>query len=625
MKTMRAKLVLLIAMVQICLGILLTGLAYIQMRSALIDQVHSEMSATANGYANDIKNWVTGKMQTISALAPMGLSADPMPFLRQARESAGFDLTYAGYSDKRMLYSDGRLKKPDYDPTVRPWYKAAESTGRPGVSQPYVDFDTNQLVLTFYAPIKENGIIKGVVGGDMFIDSIVKTVLSIKIHNTGYAFLTDKSGIIIAHPDQKLTLKPLTDLTPDLNTEKLSLLAKSETINSVDIDGKQMFIHVLPINGTDWYMGTVIEKRDALAPLNKLLYTLIGIALLSIIIILPIAGALLVQQLRGLARLQTAMREISQGEGDLTRRIEVSGHDEIAETATAFNNFIGQLQKMFLAVRQEADSVTKGVEDVTDTMKQISEDSHQISDVSSENAATLEELTVSISHIADTTKEADRMVRNTGEISAQSASEMKRIANEMTNTVESVRGLASLLNTLDSRSQQITGITSVIKEITDQTNLLALNAAIEAARAGEMGRGFAVVADEVRKLAERTAQATIEITNMVSTIREETRQAVDNMQTTVESVDRSVEMTQHAVDRITEIQKSMEEVVSRMGEIAHATNEQRNAATSIAQSTERINNRIVESDEKMQKAYEMLAGLSNIVSNMSQLFARFHL
>jgi len=112
---------------------------------------------------------------------------------------------------------------------------------------------------------------------------------------------------------------------------------------------------------------------------------------------------------------------------------------------------------------------------------------------------------------------------------------------------------------------------------------------------------------------------------MVSTIREETRQAVDNMQTTVTSVDRSVEMTQHAVNRITEIQKSMEEVVSRMGEIAHATNEQRNAATSIAQSTERINNRIVESDEKMQKAYDMLAGLSNIVSNMRQLFARFHL
>ncbi|CUA84016.1 MULTISPECIES: methyl-accepting chemotaxis protein [Gulbenkiania] len=625
MSTMRAKLTLLIALLLACLGAILTGLAYLQMRSTLTDQIQNEMAGISDGYSQTVQDWVAGKTQVIAALAPMGLGADPMSAMKQSREGAGFDLTYVGYADKRMLYSDGRPQKPDYDPTARPWYKAAEAAGKPGVSEPYIDFDTKKLVLTFYAPVREGSTLRGVAGGDIFIDSIVKTILAIKIHDTGYAFLVDKNGTVIAHPDQKLTLKPLTELDAELSAAKLADLAQSRALGDVSINGTPMFVHVSPVAGTEWYMGTVVEKANVLAPLNKLLYTLIGIAIVAFLIMLPVAWMLLVRQLRGLLRLQTAMREISQGEGDLTRRMEVQGKDEIAETARAFNSFIEQLQQMFIAVRREADSVIDGVEAVTGTVERVAEDSRQISDVSSANAATLEEITVSISHIADAAREADGMVRATGEVSAESAAEMNRIASEMTRTVDAVRGLASMLSTLDNRSQQITGITNVIKDIADQTNLLALNAAIEAARAGEMGRGFAVVADEVRKLAERTAQATVEITGMVNAIRDETRQAVDNMQTTVSSVDGGVEMTQSAVRRIAQIQESVEAVVAKMNEIALSTGEQHNATTAIAQSTERINSRIIDSDAAMQSAHGTLTSLSRTASSMRQLFARFHL
>ncbi|XLM23356.1 methyl-accepting chemotaxis protein, partial [Chromobacterium piscinae] len=134
-----------------------------------------------------------------------------------------------------------------------------------------------------------------------------------------------------------------------------------------------------------------------------------------------VASVILSKMLSGLGRLRGAMLEISQGEGDLTRRIQVSGQDEIAETATAFNRFIDQLQKMFLAVKEEAERVTNGVESVTHTVDKVAHDSRQIADVSSSNAATLEQITVSISHIADAAREADGLVNHTGQVSSESA------------------------------------------------------------------------------------------------------------------------------------------------------------------------------------------------------------
>jgi methyl-accepting chemotaxis protein len=329
--------------------------------------------------------------------------------------------------------------------------------------------------------------------------------------------------------------------------------------------------------------------------------------------------------LKGLHGLRDAMQEISHGEGDLTRRIQITGQDEIAQTAQAFNTFIDRLHKMFLVVRNEAGQVTQRVEQVGDTVKGVADDSRQISDVSSTNAATLEQITVSISQIADIARDADGLVVRTGEVSTNSAEAMDRISGEMARTMSAVRDLSSMLTSLDSRSEQISGITNVIKDIADQTNLLALNAAIEAARAGEQGRGFAVVADEVRKLAERTSQATVEITGTVSAIRDETRQAVTNMQHTISSVDDGVALTQSAAAHIDEIRQAMHTVVQKMGEIARSTREQHSAANQIAQSTEGINNRIVESDSALQNAHLTLSDLSKSVATMRHSFAHFKL
>ncbi|WP_039755605.1 methyl-accepting chemotaxis protein, partial [Chromobacterium haemolyticum] len=139
------------------------------------------------------------------------------------------------------------------------------------------------------------------------------------------------------------------------------------------------------------------------------------------------------------------------------------------------------------------------------------------------------------------------------------------------------------------------------------------------------GRGFAVVADEVRKLAERTAQATLEISNMVSAIRDETGRAVNDVNQTVAAVDEGVELTREAVAKIEEIRASMLDVVAKMNEISDSTSEQHKATTLIAQSSEAINGHVLENDDSLQNVSSTLTGLSLNASKMNAEFNKFRL
>ena len=164
-------------------------------------------------------------------------------------------------------------------------------------------------------------------------------------------------------------------------------------------------------------------------------------------------------------------------------------------------------------------------------------------EASAASAASIEELTVSISEVSGLAHMTEDNSRKTTELANQGADVVRRAAGEIEGIAVSVRDSATRIDSLVGRSRDIGTITNVIKEIADQTNLLALNAAIEAARAGDQGRGFAVVADEVRKLAERTTQATAQIGQMVSTIQGDTSAAVSAMQSAEPKVRQGQELS----------------------------------------------------------------------------------
>ncbi len=626
-KTLRGKLIVFVAMLATLIALTLTVGSYLRMRNEMIGNgLRNEIASTANGTSRTIKEWVLGKERIITAFAAaLGKTEDPVPVIAQTSASATFDSAYFGTVDKQMLTIKDLGLPPNYDPTGRPWYKQAVDAGKTILTAPYIDAGTQKLVLSFASPVKRDGELRGVAAADIFLDDVVKDVLSINLAGDGYLFLAGKDGTVLAHRDAQRALKPVSELSAELSADKLAQIAASGELTEISIDGRNKLFMLKDIEGTGLYLGLVIDKDAALAPLHSLLWQSLLMLLVIIGIIVPLTGAVLGHMLRDLGRIQTAMEEIAKGGGDLTSRIAIHGKDEIARTAQAFNRFLDQMQQMFRDIQREAEHLTIGVKDINDVLEHLAHDSDRLSDLASANAATIEQITVSIAHIAENSQEADSLVGQTGALSVDSAQSVQNVAEEVGKSASAVESLSGLLDRLNLHSQEISGITQVIKEIADQTNLLALNAAIEAARAGEQGRGFAVVADEVRKLAERTGEATLQITGMIDGIRSETSLAVESMQSTLGSVKSGVRMSNDAADKIASIRENMGQVMQKIGEIAHSTREQQNATTAMARSAETITSQMQESDIAMQKATDAVRQLNHMAGYLKQLFSGFRI
>ncbi len=274
--------------------------------------------------------------------------------------------------------------------------------------------------------------------------------------------------------------------------------------------------------------------------------------------------------------------------GDLSERFSPARADVVGAVARKADKFVSSVQAMLQGVSDIAGQVGRATQDVDAGMGNVEKSAHAQNEATSSAAAAIEEVTVSIGEVAanaqqtrTTADEASVAARNGAEVTGSARDAIRSLA-------ETVGRSAGRVETLDKRSEEISRITGVIKEIADQTNLLALNAAIEAARAGEQGRGFAVVADEVRKLAERTAGATQEISAMIESIRGETAEAVSGMRAGAGQVAQGVGLVDQAASVLREINDEMERTSHMVADISHASSEQQAAMTQLAQNVEQV-------------------------------------
>lgn len=328
---------------------------------------------------------------------------------------------------------------------------------------------------------------------------------------------------------------------------------------------------------------------------------------------------------RPLQRLSDVMRSLTTGSGDLTVRLPVESGDETGQIAQHFNSFMSQLRDMFLSVRNEAESLASGVDKINQMTNRIARDADTQSEMAASTAATIEQLTVSINHVADNTRDADAAARQAGTDSLDSAKAISALAEEIGQVAGAVSALSGVMSQLDGRSREISTIVGVIKEIADQTNLLALNAAIEAARAGEQGRGFAVVADEVRKLAERTGRATIEIGEMIEGMRRDSGEAMGQMDATHRAVQGGASQADMAAQQIGKISDEAQDVVVRMQEIALSATEQSSAANQMAQSAERMSVMAQEGSVTIAEARVVIEDLNRLSGELRGMIDRFKL
>jgi len=289
---------------------------------------------------------------------------------------------------------------------------------------------------------------------------------------------------------------------------------------------------------------------------------------------------------RNIAKLDDAIHKMA--EGNLTSVTNVSERDELGMIADNLNKALGSLKTIVNTVAASAIEVEHRSQTLAANLSQLRQSAEGQAGATSSASASVEEISVSIGQVADSASETAHISESLKALATAGEEIVRQVVEEMRQIATSVDGSASIIGSLSVRSEEISSITHIIKDIADQTNLLALNAAIEAARAGEQGRGFAVVADEVRKLAERTSKATEEITVLIGTIRDEVSNAADDMGSAGQKVVYGLEMADKAAGSLKTIRENAAKSAIAVADIAAATHEQNSASLGIARDVEKI-------------------------------------
>ena len=467
-------------------------------------------------HASELTEWVREKQRITSSIQQAVGKDEPVPFLLAAKQAGDFDDAYFVYAHGPHVFPH---PMPDgYVGTARPWYKEAAAANKAVVTAPYVDATTGKLTITFAEPISESGTLTAIVGTDMHLDSVTRKVNGIRATNKSFAFLLDDAGNILAYANAELVLKPATAIAPALTTSLMAGLAQSGGHTEVDVSGATQLVYAARVEGTPWMLGIAVDKADAQASLRELLQ-------LEVLI---------------------ALADIASGEGDLTRRMDATGKDELAQIALAFNQFADKIAAVLLQIRVAAENVRLATTEIAAGNRDLSERTEQQASSLEETAAAMEELTATVQQNASNAQQARQLAHAASDVAAHGG--------------EVVGQVVQTMGGIEAASRKIEAIISVIDGIAFQTNILALNAAVEAARAGEQGRGFAVVASEVRTLAGRSAEAAKEIKGLI-----------EDSVTQVASGSRQV---QEAGATMAQVVDSIRQVNTVVAEISSASQEQ---------------------------------------------------
>jgi methyl-accepting chemotaxis protein len=463
----------------------------------------------------------------------------------------------------------------------------------------------------------------------MDVTDIATKIRQTSIGQNGQVFVVDEGGKIQIHRDLSLVKvdnKVSMSSLPGMADVTATLLQKSDfNLGHYSGPNGPMVVASSYMPNTGWFVVVEISEHEAYQAVDTTVEWLAGISFVVLLIAMALIWLVANSITRPLGHLHRAMQSLTSGQGDLTSRLQVESGDEIGKIAQCFNTFMEQLHQKLLVVRQQSASLNGSVGKLGKMTHELTQDSLNTSDLAESSAATIEQITVRVSHIASNSQETARAVELSTAQARQSAIAMTMVSTEIRHVAHSMVELMTDMNDLGERSKQIGSIAGEIKEISDQTNLLALNASIEAARAGEQGRGFAVVADEVRKLAERTGKATVEIDKMLDAMQQAASQALGRGGQTHDSVNSGVQQIEDALAAISAIQNCMDDVLQKTTEIRDAAAEQSRATKVMAETATRMSASAQSENAQVQNAERIIQELQKLSDGLNQVVSGFRL
>ncbi|MGF7059420.1 methyl-accepting chemotaxis protein [Brassicibacter mesophilus] len=501
-----------------------------------MQQFNADPSNYINQYKNMISPVVKKTAETLDGAQGVYILFDP------ALTNEAHEVWYADMVGNGSYTSQQVTELSDYniDNEDMAYYYEPIRSNRPVWSDPYIDSALNINMVSYTQPLYKDGILLGVVGIDIKIEDIKKTIENMKIYDNGYAFLlNDKYDFLIhqtlTHEDNLNTiedgkLKYITDIINENDTG----------IVEYKLKGDDKVLSYAKLNN-GWILAIAPPLDEVFAPVNNLRNSIFVIEVFGIILFILISLFIGKSISKPVIKVTELINKTANF--DLT-------YDSEAEKLLKNKDETGTMAKSMLVLRNSLRDLTKELNESSDILKEnahiVELASTELNDDATETSATTEELSAGMEETAASSEEINASVQEIekaiesisqkAEAGALEAQDVYKRAGELKNTaVESVEKSEKIYENvkkdLDIAIEQIDAVKKIniladtILQITSQTNLLALNAAIEAARAGEAGRGFAVVADEIRKLAEQSSQAITDIQEVVEIVNP----SVDNL------------------------------------------------------------------------------------------------
>jgi methyl-accepting chemotaxis protein len=324
-----------------------------------------------------------------------------------------------------------------------------------------------------------------------------------------------------------------------------------------------------------------------------------------------------------LDRLGCRMRDIAEGDGDLTARVEVRGRDELDEVGRWFNVFIERIEQIVLRVTENARALNDAATGLAGIAHETASQSEMQRDQAMHITMSMGEISTAVHQISETTQSAARDARRAEENAHTGGETIQSTVSSIQQLLVANQSTATKIGELGQASDAIGTIIGVIDDIANQTSLLALNASIEAARAGEHGRGFAVVAAEVRRLAERTSHATGEVDQMVRDIQSGTAEVVEAMRSSMQLVESGVGSARSAGDALASIIQGSEAMQKMVTQIATASTQQSYATQSVNTNLNEISSIIGLTTSSSAQSVVACDRLSNLAADLNELVGSF--
>ena len=621
--TIKHKIQLAVLLVIVTITAALALISTKQLNQHTEHAIATRFTLQAEAVSNNIFSWLADKKRIISANeAPLQNGLDNTKELKISIQAGGFINLYMGLESGLVISGDKSVEIPaDFDGRTRPWYKDAYNSHDIITTLPYVDISGDTVVTLAK---RFNGHVSGVLAADLSISYITQQVDNLNIANSGFAFLLDENNKILAYRDRSYAQQDAKRLSQQLTQSNIQNLRNSGEISTIDWqDGQDKLLSLTPIKGTNWTLGLVEDKNLAYEAIEQQIQqSLFAVTILAIIILL-IASISVCYLFKPLQQLSLAIEALSKGDGDLTQRFAADKQDEIGELERHMNRFLASLQQMVQAISKDTEQLIQQIHDSSDIATKASDGVNgQHQDVD-QIATAIHEMSATASEVANHAE----MTANAAQVSTQACIEGNDVIVKSSNSIEllseQLSDASKVVIALEQNATDINQILSTIQAIAEQTNLLALNAAIEAARAGEQGRGFAVVADEVRVLSHRTQDSTEEIRAMITTLQQNSQQAVTSMASSTDIAHSSVEFANQAKLSLESITHSITEISDMATQIASAAEELRAVSEDISRNTQAISDTSHQLSSQTQEVSDNAVQMLQTSSGLSERVSRF--